>query len=258
MTGRSPATETERTTYPMPANPNAERFVQALVTYRSPEQRDKYRRYFKLDEGQYGEGDVFIGVRMGQVFSLAKEFIDMPPEDIEKLLESPIHEVRAGATSIMDKQGRSKKTTESRRKALFDLYLRRTDRINNWDLVDLAAPYVVGRYLSDKPRDVLYKLARSESLWERRTAIVATSYFIRQGDVADTFEIAEVLLGDDQDLIHKAAGGWVREAGKKDRQRLLGFLDEHAATMPRTMLRYTIEHLDKEERKHYLSMKKAG
>ena len=135
----------------MPANPNAERFVQALETYRSPEQREKYQRYFKLDEGQYGEGDVFIGVRMGQVFALAKEFIDMPPEDIEKLLESPIHEVRAGATSIMDKQGRSKKTTESRRKALFDLYLRRTDRINNWDLVDLAAPYVVARYLSDNP-----------------------------------------------------------------------------------------------------------
>ena len=121
MTGRSPATETERTTYRMPANPNAVRFVQALETYRSPEQRDKYRRYFKLDEGQYGEGDVFIGVRMGQVFALAKEFIDMPPEDIEKLLESPIHEVRAGATSIMDKQGRSKKTTESRRKALWTL-----------------------------------------------------------------------------------------------------------------------------------------
>jgi len=114
---------------------------------------------------------------------------------------------------------------------------------------------VVGRYLSDKPRDVLYKLARSESLWERRTAIVATSYFIRQGDVADTFEIAEVLLGDDQDLIHKATGGWVREAGKKDRQRLLGFLDEHAATMPRTMLRYAIEHLGKEQRTHYLEMK---
>jgi hypothetical protein len=191
MTSRSPATEAERTTYRMPANPNAERFVQALETYRSPEQREKYRRYFKSGEGQYGEGYVFMGVPMGQVFALAKEFIDMPPEDIEKVLESPIHEVRAGATS---------------RKALFELYLRRTDRINNWDLVDLAAPYVVGRYLSDKPRDVLYKLARSESLWERRTAIVATSYFIRQGDVADTFEIAEVLLGDDQDLIHKAAG----------------------------------------------------
>jgi 3-methyladenine DNA glycosylase AlkD len=239
-------------------NPSAERFVRELEAHRSPEEAKKYLRYFKTDEGQYGEGDVFIGVRMGQVFALAKEFIEMPPAEIEKLLESPVHEVRAGATSIMDKQGRSKKTIESRRKALFDLYLRRTDRINNWDLVDLAAPYVVGRYLSDKPRDVLYKLARSESLWERRTAIVATSYFIRQGDVADTFEIAEILLDDDHDLIHKAAGGWLREAGKTDRARLLGFLDEHAAIMPRTMLRYAIEHLGKEQRAHYLGMKDAS
>jgi 3-methyladenine DNA glycosylase AlkD len=241
----------------MPANPNAERFVQVLETYRSPEQREKYRRYFKSGEGQYGEGDVFMGVPMGQVFALAKEFIDMPPEDIEKLLESPIHEVRAGATSIMDKQGRSKKTTESRRKALFDLYLRRTDRINNWDLVDVGCPYVVGGYLFDKPRDVLYELARSESLWERRTAIVSTSYFIRKGDVADTFKIAEILLDDDEDLIHKATGGWLREAGKKDLRRLLGFLDRYAAAMPRTALRYAIERLDKDKRDYYMSMKKS-
>ena len=114
---------------------------------------------------------------------------------------------------------------------------------------------MVGRYLFDKPRDVLYELARSRSIWERRTAIVATSYFIRQGDVADTFEIAELLLDDDHDLIHKATGGWLREAGKYDRQRLLSFLDKHATTMPRTMLRYAIEHLDKEQRDHYLNMK---
>ena len=160
----------------------------------------------------------------------------MLPEEIERLLGSPVHEVRAGALSIMDKQGRSKKTPESRRKELFDLYLRRTNRINNWDLVDLGAPYVVGRYLFDKPRDVLYELGRSKSIWERRTAIVSTSYFIRQGDVVDTFRIAEMLLTDDHDLIHKATGGWLREAGKQDRQRLLSFLDQHATTMPRTML----------------------
>src|SRR5919112_1861961 len=189
-----------------------------------------------------------MGVRMGQVFALAKEFIDMAPAEIEKLLESPIHEVRAGALSIRDKRAGAKKTPESRRKELFDLYLRRTDRVNNWDLVDLGAPYVVGRYLFGKPRDVL---------WERRTAIVSTSYFIRQGDVNDTFEIAEILLGDDHDLIHKATGGWLREAGKKDRQRLLRFLDGYAATMPRTMLRYAIEYLDGEQRAHYLSLKQA-
>jgi 3-methyladenine DNA glycosylase AlkD len=124
-------------------------------------------------------------------------------------------------------------------------------------LVDLGAPYVVGRYLFDKPRDALHELARSENVWERRTAIVATSYFVRQGDLSDTFEIAEVLLGDDHDLIHKATGGGCARSAR-DRQRLLGFLDRHAATMPRTMLRYAVEHLDEEQRKHYLSMKGRG
>lgn len=241
----------------MPENPSAERFVRELEAHRSPEEAKKYLRYFKTGEGQYGEGDEFIGVRMGQVFALAKEVIEMPTDEIEKLLESPIHEVRAGALSIMDKQARRKKTPESRRKELFELYLRRTDRINNWDLVDLGAPYVVGRYLFDRPRDVLFELARSENVWERRTAIVSTSYFIRQGDLSDTFKIAEMLLDDDHDLIHKATGGWVREAGKQDRQRLLSFLDRHAATMPRTMLRYATEHVDEDQRARYLSMKKT-
>ncbi|NOK60397.1 MAG: DNA alkylation repair protein [Chloroflexi bacterium AL-W] len=118
-------------------------------------------------------------------------------------------------------------------------------------------PYIVGGYLFDKPRDVLYDLARSQNLWERRTAIVSTAYFIKQGDVADTFTIAEMLLNDDHDLIHKALGGWLREAGKKDQQELLRFLDLHAATMPRTALRYAIEHLDKAQRDHYRGMKQA-
>src|SRR5918997_1507723 len=242
----------------MSAAHTARRFVEVLETYRSPEEREKYRRYFKTGEGQYGEGDEFMGVRMGQVFALAKEFIEMPPEEIEKLLESPLHEVRAGALSIMDKQARRKRTPESRRKELFDLYLKRTDRIDNWDLVDVACPYVVGGYLFDRPRDVLYELARSESLWERRTAIVSTSYFIKQGDVADTFEIAELLLDDEEDLIHKATGGWLREAGKRDRRRLLSFLDGYPPAMPRPALRYATEHLDREQRTHYLSMKKSA
>ncbi len=198
-----------------------------------------------------------MGVRMGQIFALAKEFIEMTPGEIEQLLESPIHEVRVGAVSIMDWQARSKKTSEARRKELFDLYLKRHDRINNWDLVDRSAPYVVGGYLFDKPRAILYKLARSKNVWERRTAIVSTYYFVKHGEVADTFKIAEMLLNDKHDLIHKAAGGWLREAGKKDRPRLLSFLDKHAATMPRTFLRYAIEHLDKKQRDHYLNLKKA-
>jgi len=197
---------------------------------------------------------------MGQVFALAKEFIEMPPSEIEKLLESPIHEVRAGGCSIMGKQATRKKTPESRRKELYDLYLRRHDRINNWDLVDLASYKVVGSYLFDfdKPRGILYKLARSKDTWERRTAIVSTLYSIGKGDGVDAFKIADILVNDDQDLIHKATGWALRSAGQNDRQKLLSFLDKHAATMPRTALRYAIEHLNKKQREHYLSMKKVG
>lgn len=125
-------------------------------------------------------------------------------------------------------------------------------------MIDRSAQYVVGGYLFDKPRGVLYKLARSKNLWERRTAIVGTAYFIRQGDLDDTFKISEMLLKDKEDLIHKATGWMLRFAGSKDRQRLVSFLDEHAATMPRTALRYSLEHFDKELREHYLSLKKAG
>lgn len=165
-------------TIEMPDAMSAAAFIERLEALRSPEELEKIQRYFKTGKGEYGEGDVFIGVRMGWVFALAKEFIEMPPSEIETLLESPIHEVRAGGLSIMDKQARRKKTPESRRKELFDLYMRRIDRINNWDLVDVSCPYVVGGYLSDKPRDVLYTLARSDDIWERRTALVSTSYFI--------------------------------------------------------------------------------
>lgn len=236
----------------------ADRFVKKLKTFRSNAELKKIQRYFKSGHGEYGEGDVFMGVRMGQVFALAKEFIAMPPDEIEKLLESPVHEVRAGAMSIMDKQGRNRQTPESRRKKLYELYLERHDRINNWDLVDLGAPFVVGRYLFDKPRDILYKLAKSKNIWERRTAIVSTAYFIRQGEIDDTFKIAELLVRDEHDLIHKAAGGWLREAGKRDMKRLRHFLDRHAAVLPRTFLRYAIERLPQKERKRYLDQKKSG
>jgi hypothetical protein len=231
---------------------NAEQFIKKLKTYRSPEAA-KSHSHLAADED-----DKIMGVRMGQVFALAKEFMEMPPSEIEKLLENPIHEIRVGGVSIMDWQARSKKTPEARRKELFDLYMRRPDRINNWDLVDRSAPYVVGGYLFDKQRDILYKLARSKNIWERRTAMVSTGYFIRQGDIDDTLKIAELLLQDDQDLIHKATGWMLRAAGGIDRQKLLSFLDKYAASMPRTALRYAIEHLEKNQRDHYLSLKQVG
>lgn len=233
----------------------AAEFMEGLKALQSDDELRKIQRYFKSGEGEYSEGDKFMGVRMGHVFQLAKEFMEMPLAQVEKLLESPIHEARTGAVSIMDFQARNKKTPESRRKELYELYLRRHDRINNWDLVDRSAMYVVGGYLYDKPRAPLYKLARSKNMWERRTAITSTAYFLKHGDRADTFKIAEMLLKDKEDLIHKAAGGWVRQAGKGDREQLLAFLDQHATTMPRTFLRYAIEHLSASQKAHYMGKK---
>lgn len=224
----------------------AAEFLRRLKAKASAAERKKYARYFPDDND-------FIGVRMGAVFALAKEFIDMPEGEIEKLMESPIHEARAGALSIMGKSAASKKAAEGRLKELYDLYLRRHDRINSWDLVDLAAYHVVGRYLENKPRAPLYKLAKSKKWYERRTAIVATAHFIRNGEVDDTFKISELLLNDKEDLVHKGTGWMLRYAGDVDRQRLLKFLDRHAAKMPRVMLRYAIEKLDKKMREKYLA-----
>ncbi|MCF3137913.1 DNA alkylation repair protein [Paenarthrobacter sp. AR 02] len=235
--------------------PTAVAFLERLKIRQSDVEQAKYQRYFKTGKGDYAEGDFFMGVRMGEVFTLAKEFAAMSMEDIEQLLEQDIHEARAGAVKIMALQTQKKKTTEEQRQRLYELYLRKHDRINNWDLVDLGAGRVVGGWLMDKPRDPLYQMARSESMWERRTAIVATSAFIREGQLDDTFAIAEVLLHDPEDLIQKAVGGWIRDAGRSSRERLLAFLDEHAATMPRTTLRYAIEHLGKEQRAYYLTLK---
>ena len=217
----------------MPENLTAEQFIQELSA----------------------SSPTMDNIPMRDIFALAKQFMAMSPAEIETLLENPLHPVRVGAVSIMDWQARDKKTTDARRKELFDLYLRRHDRINDWDLVDRSAPFVVGRYLFDKSRDPLYELARSTSQWERRTAIVATDYFIRQDDVEDTFKIAATLVHDPEDLVQKAVGGWVRQAGKKNLPSLLSFLDKYAATMPRTMLRYAIEHLDSTQREHYMSLK---
>ena len=235
----------------MPSGLSAEQFNKKLKSYQSLEVANSHRHLAS------DESDIIIGVRMGQVFALAKESIDMPLDEVERLLESPIHEARVGAVSIMDYQARHKKTTEQRRKELFNLYIRRHDRIDTWDLVDRSAIYVVGSYLIDKPRKILYKLARSKKMSERRTAIVSTLYFIGKGEVDDAFKLAEVLLSDKEDLIHKAVGWALRSAGGQDRQRLLDFLDKHAVTMPRITLRYATEHLNKKQRDHYLSMKKA-
>jgi len=194
---------------------------------------------------------------MGKIFALAKELMDMEPAEIERLLESPSHEDRVGAVSIMDWQARSRKTTADRRRELFELYIRRHDLIDTWDLVDRSAIWVVGEYLVDKPREVLYTLAASDQPMERRTSILSTFAFIRRGDVDDSLRIAELLVHDGDDLVQKAVGWMLREVGKKDQKRHAAFLEAHAATMPRVMLRYAIEKLPADERSRYLGQAKA-
>ena len=232
----------------MPVKLTADEFLKRLKALRSSSVAESHN-HLASDEA------VIWGVRMGQLFALAKEFMDMSLDEVEKLLHNQVHEARVGAVSIMDFQARSKKTMEARKKELFDLYIKHHDRINTWDLVDRSAPYVVGGYLFDKPRKILYKLARSKKMPERRTAIVSTGYFIRQGDVEDTFKIAEMLIDDEHDLIRKATGWMLRAAGGVDRGRLVDFLDKYAARIPRVTLRYATEHFDKKQRDKYLERK---
>lgn len=211
------------------------------------------QRFFKTGKGQYGEGDIFIGLRVPLTRKIAGSFKTLPLNEVEVLLESPIHEHRLCALIILAED--SKKADTAKKQAIYDLYLKRTDRINNWDLVDVSCRDIVGGYLMDKPRDVLYSLARSDNMWERRIAIVSTWAFIRVGQLEDTFKLAKILMKDTHDLIHKAVGWMLREAGKKDEDSLRAFLDEHARAMPRTMLRYSIERLSSDDKLRY--MKKA-
>lgn len=233
-----------------PSYPTAKAFLEELSPLQSDTELENTQRFFR-DEGSENK---LMGIRMANLFALAKKFITMPISEIELLLENEYYEARMGAVCIMDFQARDNKTTAEQRKALFDLYISKHSFINNWDMVDRSAPYVVGGYLFDKPREILYSLAKSDNVWERRTAIVATYYFIRQNDVEDTFKIAELLVHDEHDLVQKAVGSWIREAGKRDEGRLLDFLDRYSATMPRVMLRHAIEKLDKETREQYLKI----
>jgi 3-methyladenine DNA glycosylase AlkD len=232
-------------------NLTAKTFIAELSSFKTSDHNNS--QFFK----NTGKINKILGIQMSNIFALAKHFSQLPPGEIEKLLESDYYEARMGAASIMDFQARDKKTSPERKKELFELYINRHDRINNWDMVDRSAPYVVGGYLFDKPRTLLYKLAKSKNIWERRTAIVATYFFIRQNEIADTFKIAELLVYDTEDLINKAVGSWVREAGKRDRQKLFEFLDKYAATMPRITLRYAIEKLDKKQKDLYMNKAKV-
>jgi len=211
------------------------------------------QRFFKTGPGEYGEGDVFIGVKVPDLRKVAKDFQDIATEDVIVLLESAIHEERLLALLILVRK--YVKGNETAKKRIYRLYLKKTKFINNWDLVDVTAHHIVGDYLMDKNKAPLYRLAKSEDLWERRIAILATFYFIKHGKYEETLKIAKILLTDKEDLIHKAVGWMLREIGKRDMIFEEMFLKQHYKEMPRTMLRYAIEKFPEPKRQKYLKGK---
>ena len=211
--------------------------------------------FFKTGKGQYGEGDVFLGVSVPQTRIVVKKHHELTLEETEELLKSKIHEERLAAILLLvyHFENAVKEKNEKKQKEIFDFYLSKASKVNNWDLVDLSAPKISGPYLLSRNRKILYKLANSKNLWEKRIAIISTFAFIRNSEFNDTFEITKTLLRDEHDLMHKACGWMLREVGKRDQPALEEFLKKHYKKMPRTMLRYAIEKFDEKKRKNYLN-----
>jgi 3-methyladenine DNA glycosylase AlkD len=224
-----------------------------LLQLSNPEKAKKLSGFFKTGKGQYGEGDIFLGIPVPEQRKVAKKYRDLPLSDVRELLSSKIHEHRLTALIIL--VSKYEKADDSGKKEIFSFYLKNTENIDNWDLVDLSAPKIVGDYLFNKDTSILFKLAKSDNLWERRIAIISTFTFIRNNDFEDALSISELLLHDEHDLIHKAVGWMLREIGKRDQETEERFLNKHCMQMPRTMLRYAIEKFDKNKRKFYLAQK---
>jgi len=229
-----------------------EELKKELRSYINPEKAEYLNRYFKTGKGEYGEGDKFLGVMVPNSKIVAKKFKDLPLEDLLKLLHSEWHEERLVAVFILVLK--FEKGSEDAKKEIYDLYLENTKYVNNWDLVDSSSEFIVGPYLRDKPKDILFKLAKSDLVWERRIAMLATFDYIRHGENKVAFEIAEILLEDEHDLIQKAVGWMLKEIGKRSGIEVEEeFLKKHYKRMPRTMLRYSIEKFPEEKRKFYLA-----
>lgn len=236
---------------PLPPAQVAE-LVDLLQAEADPDDAAILARYFKTGPGDYGEGDVFLGIKLSRLRTILTPHRAIPfvAADWLPLLRSPIHEHRLACLVVMAE--RARRGSETERAELYTTYLANTAYVNNWDLVDVSAAAVVGGYLLERDRDPLYRLARSPLVWDRRIAVISTHRFIRAGQAADTYALALQLLGDDHDLIHKAVGWMLREAGRRvSRTELLTFLDQYAARLPRVTLRYAIEHLDPEQRTRY-------
>jgi len=223
-----------------------------LLSVANPKKAEFLKGFFKTGKGQYAEGDVMLGIVVPQVRDIVKNNKGIPLSEIQILLESEFHEARlAGLLFLVQQFKKSKK--EEERKEIFDFYLKNAKRANNWDLVDVTCRDVIGGYLLDKgDRDILYKLAESDNLWEQRIAIVSTWTFIKYKDYTETLALSEKLLNHKHDLMHKAVGWMLREVGKKDKETLVGFLEIHYKNMPRTALRYAIEHFSAEEKAYFM------
>jgi 3-methyladenine DNA glycosylase AlkD len=206
--------------------------------------------FFKTGPGEYGEGDIFLGIRVPELRKLAKEYQDIPSGEVRQLLKAPIHEKRLLALLILVRK--YSKGTESEKKRIYELYLNSTRFINNWDLVDVTAEHIVGNFLMNKSRKPLYSLARSNSLWDRRISIMSTFHFIKCNEFSETLKISKVLMSDEEDLIHKAVGWMLRETGKRHLPTEEKFLRKYYQSMPRTMLRYAIEKFPESKRQKYL------
>jgi 3-methyladenine DNA glycosylase AlkD len=230
---------------------NCEDARKELRKYANKDKAKALMRFFKTGPGEYAEGDIFLGVMVPFTREVVKKFQGLPFSDVIKLLRSKIHEERLLALFIL--VGQFNKADNQAKERIYKAYLANTKFVNNWDLVDLSAPQIVGGFLIDQDRQVLYKLAKSPLLWERRIAVLATFAFIKSGDFDDVFAIAKLLLGDKEDLIHKACGWMLREAGKRDVAAEEKFLRKHCKVMPRTMLRYAIERFPQAKRRIFLS-----
>lgn len=217
-----------------------------LNKLKNKKQAENLQKFFKTKKGEYGEGDIFLGIKVPIQRKIATKYQDIPLEQLQTLLSSKIHEYRMISLFILIKKFKDEKDK------IFNFYLKNTKNINNWDLVDLSAGRIVGSYLLEKDKSILYKLAKSNNLWEKRIAIISTSYFIKNNNYEDTLNISKILLKDNHDLIHKAVGWMLREVGKKDINTEEKFLKKYSKEMPRTMLRYAIEKFDEDKRKFYL------
>ena len=224
-----------------------------MKTLSDKEVAETMQWFFKTGKGDYGEGDIFIGLKVPIQRKLASEFKDLSPDDIEKLLSSTIHEERLISLFILI--NKYQKADEKGKKVIFNFYLKNRKGINNWDLVDISAPKIVGRYLLEKDKCILFKFAVSKNLWERRIAILSTQEFIKNNNYKPTLQLAKMLIKDKQDLIHKAVGWMLREVGKKNITLEENFLRVYYKEMPRTMLRYAIEKFPETKRKKYLQGK---